>query len=229
MAGKWKEFCKDIDDRTYQLVHGYIREYENTFKHNHSSFIIPSLVIYTCLMYYWMNEYFDVINKHFISRSDNKMVIKRFAGNKGWDNSNFCKKRVHSTSNNIYKWTLKIISKKHDANVLLGITGNERTDKLFIWDQKARFYGYYNSTFLLNPYKDGFAKHVPFSGGDTLCVNLNLSKSQISFEVKDSYNKVDTEDIDCRKDLEYRFAVSIMSPDTSVELLDFEVEELDLD
>ena len=53
---------------------------------------------------------------------------------------------------------------------------------------------------------------------------MNLSKSQISFAVKDSDKAVHTDHIECGNNLEYRFAVSIITANTSVELLDFEMQ-----
>ena len=51
MSANWKEILRNIDTKTDFLVNGYIRECETLLQKNDAT-IIPSLVIYTVLMYY---------------------------------------------------------------------------------------------------------------------------------------------------------------------------------
>ena len=73
------------------------------------SAIIPSLVIYSILTYYWFREYFSNINEDTVSLSDGKMTIE--STRHGWCNASFGNIKISSTesANNIYKWKIKII------------------------------------------------------------------------------------------------------------------------
>ena len=100
MTSQWKEILSNIDTVTDCLVHGYLREAEKSLETDEESVVIPSLIIYTILMYYWIGEYFDDINEDKVSRSDDR--LKLTSKKHGWKNSSFGKKIIESTSKNVY-------------------------------------------------------------------------------------------------------------------------------
>ena len=74
MDTTFQKILKQIDSRTDCLVHGYFKA---QFHHqNNLEVIIPHLIIYTTLAFYWIREYFSDINPEQITASEDGLCIK---------------------------------------------------------------------------------------------------------------------------------------------------------
>ena len=228
MAGNWKEILKSIDHATDHLLHGYIREGEKLLK-NHESVVIPPLVIYTVLMYYWLKEYFAVINDEKVSLSNDKMKLGFKVGS--WTNSSFGNFKIDSMCNNIYKWRLKIESAGSE-NLLFGISSGNDTEQVFVWDLNAFFYGVnaFNGEKITHKenrsgkFDFDATKYISRIGcNDEVKIVLDLSNKCISFCVNDEDKGIAFDNVKCEKGLEYRLVVSSCSESISIELLDLEI------
>ena len=143
--------------------------------------IIPPLIIYTIVVYYWIKEYFDDVNEDVISLSDDKMSL--ISKSDDWDNTSFGKVRIDSISDNIYKWKLRITDDHEDSAksiyVVFGISSGSDTKQVFLWEN-ATVYAYnvsngfkYNSADLDSSHYGKQCK-----GGDTVGINLDLYKKK---------------------------------------------------
>ena len=107
MAANWKQTLSEIDTVTDHVVHGYSREIEKLLSKDDESVTIAPLIIYTILMYYWMNEYFDEMNQRKISLSDKKLTITSLID--GWKNTTFGKTSIASTRPIINEFLSRIL------------------------------------------------------------------------------------------------------------------------
>ena len=234
VASKWKEILSSIDTDTDFLVHGYSREAEKSLETDKESVVIPPLIIYTILMYYWMGEYFDDIDEDKVCRSDDRLKVTSIQH--GWKNSSFGKTIIDSTGKNIYKWKLKVgdnqekNSRSEQPHIMLGITTGTDTSEFFIWDndRSVIFYGYngYGGSKyyrFLGGFQTG-TYGVAFAGGDVIEIVLDLYNKQLSFNVNDKNQGVAFESIKYGDDKKYRLVVSFYDENLSVELINFHIE-----
>ena len=56
MATNWKQVSSLIDRKTDHIVYGFVHEIERALDDDESDTIIPPLIIFTILMYYWIND-----------------------------------------------------------------------------------------------------------------------------------------------------------------------------
>ena len=149
MSTNLNQILSQIDHKTNHLVHGYIRAIEQILKQDNSAIIIPSLVIYTCLIYYWLNEHFDIINESVVIQTSNKMKLISGKGSSNkWNNSNFGNILIPSIGDDIYKWKLKLtrfgLSAADDSSLiqlLFGISNGDNITEAFVHDEDDIFYG----------------------------------------------------------------------------------------
>ena len=67
----WFEALSNIDEITKFTVTGWIRKYEKQLKLP----IVPNLIMATCILFYRMDEIFDIIDKNNIKLSADKKSI----------------------------------------------------------------------------------------------------------------------------------------------------------
>ena len=221
MAIVFKQITAEIDNRTNDLIHGYIKDV--ILKQNECS-TIPPLIVYTIVAYYWITEYFHVIPGS-VSLSDNKKKLTSISF--GRLNTSFGRTIIDSTCHNIYKWKLKIInsSTKRQTCVMIGIStaSDSEATSCFTWSNTAMYYAYNGYNGMI--YRQGIIRTrsygKTFTGGDIVGIDLNLSKKQISFTVNDKDQGVAFETIKSEEDLKYRLAISFYETDDSVELMSF--------
>ena len=92
---------KNIDERSKNIVFGYIHEIEQLFKLE-----IPPLVVHLCLVFYFMDEFFAKVRDDFFKLSQNKLKVRNIH-ECGFDHTIFCNQWIESTSKCIVKWTSK--------------------------------------------------------------------------------------------------------------------------
>ena len=69
MAVSFKQISYSADKWTDLICHGYIKRLEKLSRQN-AALSTSSVIIYTCIMYYGLYEYFDVTLWDKLSRSD---------------------------------------------------------------------------------------------------------------------------------------------------------------
>ena len=220
MALELKSLSK-VDKKTEYTVFGFIRQSETEMDK-----IIPPLISWTCLMFYWMNEYFEIIGDTIDASKDNSTITATKA-TQDWGNANFCAQRIQSTNEGIYKWTLLMTG----DDIVIGISDADGTkiSDAFAWDNDANFYG----ILCKSGYKVWNGKHGTDmaqyydSIGDTdiikiIIVQLNTKLKKISFEVNGMDKGVAFENIKCGDDIYYRLAVTLEENGNKVELIKYE-------
>ena len=185
------------------MVLGFFRAHKISIQQYDSSFIIPSLVIYTCLTYYWINEYLDVINESVVSRSDDKMIITNKTRDT-WNNISVGKTTINSISNGVYKWKLKFSGSDLDA--MMGVTNGNDVSQSVASDSLSTCYGYFSKGFL---YPSCVYVGKRIEEGDIVNVVLDLTNKQLLMSINDSDESTFTIDVKCEENLVYRFAVTL--------------------
>ncbi len=94
---------KSIDNGNKFTVFGYIREMEQEL-HLYSN--IPAMISHLCLLYYFIDEYFDKCCDQ-ITISDNGKTITKHDCDNSWKNSSYGNVWIESKTKQIVKWTIK--------------------------------------------------------------------------------------------------------------------------
>ena len=110
------ESLSAVDKETECLIFGFVRQSEVEIDN-----IIPPLISWTCLMFYWMNEYFEIICDK-INVSEDKLSLIAGENVRHGNNASFGAQKINSTNPRIYKWTLSNV-----GNNLIGLTDSNRT------------------------------------------------------------------------------------------------------
>ena len=104
MAVSLKQLQSEVDKRTKNLVHGYIRKSEKILDKIGSDTIIPPLIVYTCLLYYWMRD-ISCSDKYYLNADEWKR----------WEEQNMDK--TDNKNSNSKKRTFGDIGDESDSNV----------------------------------------------------------------------------------------------------------------
>ena len=99
---------KDIDERSGMIVNGFIRESQNLLPFDENPYYnLTDLIVQICLIYYAMNECWDVLSDDFITEED-RSILKKNKGFGAWGNSNYGKLSIPSKGDYAYEWHIKI-------------------------------------------------------------------------------------------------------------------------
>ena len=74
MASKISKSLSNVDGNTEYLIYGYTRQCEVVL-----DLVIPELISYAILVFYWIDEYFDIVNDK-IRLSDDKRTLRSTMG-----------------------------------------------------------------------------------------------------------------------------------------------------
>eukprot|EP01084_Bolivina_argentea_P185931 320551_1 len=96
-----------IDDRTKLIVNGFIRHSQNLLPfEDNSYFNICDLVIHLCTLYYYVNEYWDILSVNSKTASEKTVLMK--SNSDDWSHTNYCHQTIPSEGDIIYQWYLKM-------------------------------------------------------------------------------------------------------------------------
>ena len=113
---KHSQRLKQLTLRDKVIVNGFIRESQNLLPFDENPYYnLTDLIIQICLIYYAINEGWDILHEDFGTRED-KSALMRKKG-EGWDNANYGQFFVPSKGNYIYEWCFKI----HGSHIIIGI------------------------------------------------------------------------------------------------------------
>ena len=199
------------DQSTEYLVFGFIRDYEKN-----SNAIIPPLISWTCLLFYWINEYFEIVGDN-LNASEDKLTISCNQPVSRWCNASFGHRKIKSGLTGVYRWTFKWFG-RHIAFCVTDADGTV-TDKACAWGENTNYYGIFIATgFKLRRGEGGANYEAYFEGIDnkagniqdhTLTVVLDLNSKQVSFEIDGENKGIAFDGIKCGEDIYYRMAVTI--------------------
>eukprot|EP01084_Bolivina_argentea_P120909 214336_1 len=217
-----KELDK-VDDRIKDLVFGYVRKAELIWIKNN---IIPDLVRYICLWYYYIPAYFECLGPKISYRKDSEKmeIFKNPIG--ATVSSSYAAPIIPSFNNpTIYEWKIKVV-KMRPYSISIGIDDAKclSLDGPFTGRNKTTSnYGLIGATgelqCLVGDRINGYAKRV-ITDGTIVTMILNLNAKTLQYMINGVDCGIAYKDIRCKPELEYRMAVRMFS-NTSVRLVSF--------
>ena len=218
--------AKNADNNLQLLVFGYIKLIQ---KSNESLNIIPTEIIYLCILFLFQKEFFEIIPNKIILSDDKLTVTKQALADEGWLNTSYGKVVVSSISQTIVTWKLKINQSKYSGNFCIGIASNAKcVNDDIVFDEDSYIYIFGANGCRLNndldtpiivDYTDA-ADRFRYDSGDIVTIKVNFKDASISFGANDKL-AVAFKKIAMNADISYRLAVSIRNPSDSVSIVDF--------
>lgn len=222
MATALKRLSK-IDRKIKYGVYGWIRRAEIELEIAN----IPLMIQSICLLYFYQEEMFDIVNE-FMKVSENRKCITK-QSSWGWENCNYGSTQIQSMSSNKYTWNIKI-RKLKPHGLWIGIKDSVNTNMpaykasnyYLMWaDGSIRTSNDSASYWKSIRRGSGSSK---FRDNDDLALMLDLQSAELSLSVNHNNPKVIFKDIKKDNDIEYRLTASLFYVGDSVEILDFSTE-----
>ena len=199
------EDVKFIDQRTKDVIFGYIKDVQQLFPKDNSYYIIPKLVIYWCLLYYYQNEQFDPTQcSAKIKLSDNNTIATQ--SSRGPMMVLLTSK--HKTG--IHEWKFKLLHKT-DYTAIIGVYKTKYDadlDQHLAHAGKGKGYGLDVDTYLTDG-TTGYTSDKIYGEkcvtGDVITMILDLEALQLKYCINGKDYGTAFKDIECT---EYRACVS---------------------
>ena len=218
---------KKIDLRSKLIVNGFIRESQKLLPFEENVYYnLNELIIQICLIYYAINEYWDLISSDFITNKDKSELKRQVGGN--WNNTNYGKTIIPSIGNFIYEWYLKIGSLEY-GYAFIGICDSKYNvlEDSAEWAVIPRYLWDGNTGFM----EDGKAASKSVEGlkymtGDIISIRLNTKEGTVEFykALEDKEKKLSGQmDVEQGQDLSYRLAATIYWHGNYITLTQFDV------
>ena len=217
---------KRIDDRHKYLIYGFMRTIESTISaiyENDPYYTTPELVIFTCLLFYYMHETFDKIaSEHIQSGIDNNTITKK-GKNACWENTSYGIDWIDSMSNDIYVFSITIHCLKFSYNVGVGfVTNNHHQDTEHDFETLDAIW-YRNDAMVLIvnkqdvPLGEDFEK-LECGVNDTLHLILNMRKGELECYKNDKQSEEEVlyDKITKSSGVKWRFALTLYYDQDSV-------------
>lgn len=229
MADLLFEKIKLVDQKTKDLVAGFIRNSEQEFNENA---IIPSSITTICTLFYYLGEFFADCGKNMVI--ENEMKILKIAAPRHWKvvrNTGYGNVNINNEYNCIYSWTLKLVA-LDSFNTYIGI---DSSDKEYIDDNFSS--GQNNTYYLITSrgvksYQVSKVDETHGSGsygremeaGDVIKMEINTKDTTMEVWINNQSQGIAFKDI-AFDEVEYHFAISLCTNEanfaTCVELVDF--------
>ena len=219
-----------VDQRTKCIVSGYIRNQHQIIK-NSQYFLfqnMPSHIALLCTLYYHTKEHFEIVSKNVIVSNDGETISMATGLN-----SNYGSYIIPSTSNSVYKWTLKFSNPLRSYNrLILGIASTSIIDGL---PTTLRFCDSYRVKYhyAISPYanqKKSHTMHIWTETGEGLAVEneigleLDLKMRNISLYTYKNKKILIFDDIKVDENISYRLGVILVGKEFDVTIVKFEVD-----
>eukprot|EP01084_Bolivina_argentea_P051514 94772_1 len=213
---------KLIDQETKDLVFGFV-------KHNlHSRFSIPSLIQYTIVLYYHIEEYFTKIGSCMKLNKQNDTVNMRgdfedelrantVYGNIEINNINFTK----------YIWIFKILKMNKDSFICIGMDSSNKQciEYDFYVSTDHSYYAYEigtDSSCKTNDIDGADAYGLCGNEGDIIKMELNISNNLLKFCHNHKDLGIAFDDIDFSDGKVYHMATFLTNASTCIQLIHFQ-------
>ena len=224
------EKIKNTDQRTLDIVNGYIRRKQSLLSYQQNPFyLIPPLVIHLILAYFFDGEFFANNPNGYDISTDKKTITKtkRIKGPSIYGNI-----IIPSTGSGIHLWTFKMLKVK--TSISFGITSdihlkakNVQTKKFWkikdkhIYNYAAVYSGHRGSKGMME-YK--YKNFACIDDQDVVEMKLNLSKKELVFSINDKNLGPAYTKLAVGKSVKYRMSVDMMHEKSAMELMDFRQE-----
>ena len=218
---------KQIDNRSKTIVNGFIRESQDLLPFEENAYYnLTELIVQICLIYYAINEHWDVLAADFAAEEDKRM-LKRLQG-ASWENTNYGKQIIPSIGDLIYEWYLKIGNLEY-GYAFIGICDAkcDMTHDSAYWSVfKRYFYAGYHGKISGEFGRDKDGKK--YATGDTVMIRLNTKDRTIEFLHKAGDHDQELQSvvkvpIKAEETLSYRLAATIYYGKCYITLQKFEV------
>eukprot|EP01084_Bolivina_argentea_P033473 61906_1 len=232
---------KLIDKKIVYLIFGFIRQYRNQLPLDNNYYDIPTLVKYTCILFYYLSEYFTSHGRNITLLNDNSMATV---------NSNTCAAEdyesnyitihgnivVDLSSNMLYEWTIKIIKcvegetyLENGDEISIGLTVKdlEYLDSHMIDSNNCAFCFDVDGEKESNRPELHKYRASKYGTGDIIKMVFDTKNAAISYYVNESYQGVAFENVSFTGKLSVCMAISMeVTKGNCVELLDFKMTDL---
>ena len=216
------EKLKQINPRFHLIVFGFIREAQHKLfgSEEHSFYIIPELVAYITLDFYFERVFWEPINRIF-TLSEDKKTLTRGHYVQGWNNTSFVNVEVDSMQQCIAKWTLRIDKSRPRNHIMIGIIGGRSSTDKGMFEEND--YAYWGATGQSKKGKGNWKRYgALFSDNDVIECILDLKRRQVSFDKNGEKQGVACRAIICREGIKYRLGVSMYFGGFSCSIIDFQ-------
>ena len=217
------EEVKNIDTFTRHTVNGYLRKIQLSLPSENIYYdSIPSIVLYLCLLYFYIPECFDSNNCHQqYALSDDKKIAKR-KKDCNWGLIYLTK----VVSEGIHRWKFKInIGNTLNTTMTIGVCKIheplDTTDLLFASQYYGKAYAWKVESGLLTKGDDDEQRQYTnrkIQDGDIVEMKLDLNKWKLEFNCNSVDYGVAFKDI---QQTSYRAALSFYDEDHSIEILEY--------
>ena len=221
---------KYINQHIQDCVNGFIRESRKELPLNNPYYDIPSLIIYTCILYYHLNEHFTKHGPNVIlSKNDSVIMIKKGANiinNVDYDTI-YGNIKINLNEPYLCQWTFKVLSLHYvelDDEICFGICRKGDYED-FLLDHGV----YYQNGGGMYPWRSGFSeiKYKRFEENDIVKMEFDTVKLSIHFLLNDEKQHIYFIKDGFFKSNEVYMAVSIDGDQPNgVQLLDFKMTKL---
>ena len=208
-----QEKLEAVDAKTEYLVSGYAHRIQRLIQDQ----IIPQEVIDLCIVYYFIVEFFAIIDFGYWTVSECKRIITRTKGTPSA--SVYGNVVIPSDEERIYKWKFKILHE--ETNMRFGISSHWETDCRFSNVTTSHNYAAEHSGGKWSKYVNESFPGFNFDTGDNIEMELNLVSRELLFYKNDRKIGVAYNDIDVGPDIQYRMAIHFRDDKTKAELMDF--------
>ena len=204
----------DIDDKTKNLVNGFIRNIDESMDQ-----IIPDSIIFIVFAFYYLDEYFKTFDTAHYQCDDNRTIECIDDAN---EHSVYGNISIQAMETKKCLWSFKIY--KCTKYIYFGISSTFDVNKRF-------YYGIYSSNYCLqlDGYKwtktraDRYTRQE-FCDGDIVSMEVDFKAKEIKYSRNGVGLGVVFSDIDVTKDLVYKMAIRLADVGNKVELIDFQRE-----
>ena len=225
------EELHQIDLSQRDLVFGYFRQYEvmlHKSNQDNSFYLVPDLVIYITLSYYYMFEYFKLYPM-IIHPSQDQTMITRGDDRHIWCNICYSSTEIYPIqSKSVYQWFIKLESVQGNMHIGFG-SDYDSLDVFSLLDTESAYYVL--SCFSGNLYGSGtkevkrrdYIGYDEFKTGDIVCVEFscNGNKSHIKYYLNNVDQEIAFSADEIKMDIAYRMAITLCDPGDCVTIIDF--------
>eukprot|EP00483_Globobulimina_turgida_P009485 UN09504 len=215
-----------IDKNVLYLVFGYIKNQQQLLPSNQNVlYIIPELVIYLCINFYWIPKdcWHIVADGMQISGQNNETLTK--IGKDDWQNTSYGKIEISSTEKCVYKWCLSIHNASYCLSII-GITADfEETNDEFWRNKTVPNYSFYTDE-AVKQCKGSYTEYgQKCGGGDKISVELDLETKTISFYVNDKSQGIAYDNIETGDNIKYKLAYTTYLKEAAITITDFDIKQ----
>ena len=218
----------NADKKSKLLVYGYIHNAEKILLPKRNPYyIITDLIVYLCINYFYIKEYFVRIGHQTMTNKARNVV--KYTGSSG-SNSCYGNIDIRYYENVIYKWKFKILQDEC-SDIYIGIDSIQtgRTHGCFCedWTHNAPHYaigGGYKSS---NDPKQKVESALELRKGDIIRMELSCKTKTLCYQ-SDAYDEITKtiifRNIILNDDIIYHMVVSLGGENDCVKLIQFESE-----